>query len=51
MSRVFEAEMIWISELSGCDWDFVVDMYNNMCIYSGLSDDCITTDDLTGFFG
>ena len=30
MSRVFEAEIDRIALESGCDWDFVVDLYNQI---------------------
>lgn len=30
MSRVFEAEITRIATESGCDWDFVVDVYNRI---------------------
>lgn len=30
MSRVFQEEISRLSELSGCDWDFLVDMYNHI---------------------
>ena len=30
MSRVFDQTMVDISNASGCDWDFVVAMYNHL---------------------